>query len=117
MCSVAMNFSKFSICFMVRICVRCKTVSSEHEMSGATTYSFASTSGGAHGRSEMGGAGAGAAFRFGLEIFSADRFAFRAAAFGESLEESGKPGEPLAADADAGTTLTAGDSAALSTAT
>src|SRR6202000_3575622 len=60
---------------------------------------------------------AGAPFRFGLAVYSADRFAFRAAAFGESLEESGKPGEPLAADADAGTTLTAGDSAALSTAT
>ena len=96
---------------MVRICVRCNTVSSEHGMSGATTYSFASTSGGAHGRSDMGGAGAGTAFIFALEEVSADALA-------EILGEGfGKPGEPLAAEADAATTLADGDVAALSTAT
>src|SRR5579872_5351501 len=102
MCSVAMNFSKLAICFIVRICVRCRTVSSEQGTSGATTYSFASMSGGAHGRSDIGGVGAG--FRLAVEEFSTDELA-------DVL------GEVFKADADAGTRLVAGGSAALSTAT
>src|SRR3984957_11799614 len=65
MCSVAMNFSKLAICFIMRIPVRSNTVSIEHATSGATTYSFASTSGGAHGRLEMGVAGGALRSAFG----------------------------------------------------
>src|ERR1700733_6842358 len=101
MCSVAMNFSKLPTCFIVRVWVRCKTVSSEHATSGATTYSFASTSGGAHGRIEMGGAGAGGGTGF-------------ADALGETTSEFGEAADALAGDVEAATT--AGDSAAFSSA-
>src|ERR1700722_19658697 len=59
MCSVAMNFSKFASCFMVRTCVRWTIWSAEHDTSEATTYSLASTSGGAQGRITAGGIGWG----------------------------------------------------------
>src|SRR5215469_15558043 len=99
MCSVAMNFSKLAICFIVRVCVRCKTVSSEHGMSGATTYSFASTSGGAHGRSDIGTAGAGFAFRV-------DKLA--AGAFPELSAGFDAAGEAFSDEVDAGTRLLLG---------
>src|ERR1700728_5250863 len=86
MCSVATNFSKLAICFIVRICVRCSTVSSEHATSGATTYSFASTSGGAQGRIEIGGAGAGATAPDTFAEFVATALReFPAEAFGEDV--------------------------------
>src|ERR1700742_2664477 len=107
MCSVAMNFSKFAICFIVRVCVRASTVSSEHATSGATTYSFASTSGGAHGRIETGGAGAGCgtAGAIPLDEFPADEA--REAPADERSEAA-----PFGGAVEAGTILTAGDSAA-----
>src|ERR1700744_134649 len=110
MCSVARNFSKLAICFIVRTCVRCNTVSSEHATSGATTYSFASMSGGAHGRIETGGAGAGTALALALNEAAVEaRGEFPAGPFGAP--------EAFADVVEAATTLPVGASAALSSAT
>src|ERR1700722_17210498 len=118
MCSVAMNFSKLAICFIVRVCVRWSTVSSEHVTSGATTYSFASTSGGAHGRIETGGAGAGGAAPDTLaELFTEALGEFPADAFGDDASDAFGPTDAFGAAVEAATRFAAGESAALSSAT